>query len=69
MYREESKVFFQNCLLFLDELGRPSQLEDLVAKLAERETVNEDGREISEWSVPVSDLEVFIGRFAQKPPR
>lgn len=67
MYREENKVFFQNRLLFLDDFGRPSQLEDLIAHLGERKTVSDDGAKLSEWSVAVSDLEAFLGRLTQTP--
>ncbi len=66
MYREGNRVFVQNRLLILNDLGRPSQLEHAIAKLGERKTVNDAGAQISEWSVTVHDLEVFINQLPSR---
>jgi hypothetical protein len=60
MYREGDQVFIQNRLLFLNELGRPNTIEGLIERIGERQTKNEDGQRISEWSVSISDLESFL---------
>jgi hypothetical protein len=66
MYREGNRVFIQNRLLFLNDLGRPSQLEHAIAKLGERKAVNHVDAQISEWSATVNDLEVFIDRLPSR---
>lgn len=60
MYREGDRVFVQNRLLFLNDLGRPQQLEDLIPRIGNRRTINDEGAQISEWDVGVSDLLAFL---------
>jgi hypothetical protein len=60
MYREGARVFVQNRLLLLSNFGRPLQLDQLIGKLGNRQTINKDGQQISEWLVETRDLEIFL---------
>lgn len=60
MYREGNRIIFQNQILFLTELEQPFRLEEYVAFVPRRETINEDGDKISEWAVPLADLKGFL---------
>lgn len=62
MYREGSQVFIQNRLLLLKDLGRPLKLDHLFAKLGDRRTLSGDGAKLSEWSVAIRDLEIFLSQ-------
>lgn len=59
MYRVGETVFLQNHLLFFDQLARPFSIDDPYSSLKDRETVDEDGNRISEWSVNFSEIESF----------
>ncbi len=60
IYREENYAFFQNQLFFLDKLTIPFDIARIDELVRPRQTVNEDGRQISEWSVPLEELESFL---------
>jgi hypothetical protein len=60
MYREGDQVFVQNRLLFLENLGRPLKLELVIAGMGERQTVNKDVHKISQWSVSIDELQIFL---------
>jgi hypothetical protein len=59
MYVVRETVFFQNHLLFYDQLSQPFSIHDPYASLRDRRTINEDGDHISEWSVSFSEIEKF----------
>lgn len=59
MYVIRKTVFFQNHLLFYEQLTRPFSIDDPYSSLRDRETINEDGNRISEWSVSFSEVEKF----------
>jgi hypothetical protein len=61
LYREGEEVRVQNSLIFLDELEVAFDVEEPWASLGSRRTVNEDGIEISEWTVSMSELRNFFG--------
>lgn len=56
LYRVNQLVYVQNHLLFYDQLTRPFAIEDAVSFLHDRQTVGEDGEQISEWCVRLSDI-------------
>jgi hypothetical protein len=60
MYRINRTVFIQNQIFFLDKLSTPFNPNNPFTSIPERETVNEDGDEISEWSTTVEELEAFL---------
>ena len=59
LYRLGGTVYFHNQILFYDQLSEPFSLADISKFVSERQTVNEDGAAISEWSIPLSALEEF----------
>jgi hypothetical protein len=61
LYREGEEVHVQNSLIFLDELESAFEVEEPWASLGPRRTVNEDGVEISEWTVSMNELRSFFG--------
>jgi hypothetical protein len=59
LYREGEEVFAQNQLLFFDGLEDEFDASRAVDFLRERQTENEEGLAISEWSVSMHDVRVF----------
>lgn len=60
MYRESNNVYIQNQLLFMENLSSPFQEENIYEHISDRETVNEDGLEISEWQTSVSEIKQWL---------
>jgi hypothetical protein len=60
IYRVESEVFIQNQVLFLNDETIPFNPRDPYASVKDRETLTEDGLPISEWVVPLLDLQHFL---------
>ncbi len=54
MYLVGNRVFFQDQLLFHEKLSRPFSVESAFLYIRDRETVNEEGQTISEWSVSLT---------------
>jgi hypothetical protein len=59
LYREGEHVFAQNQLLFYDDVEGEFDTDSAVEFLRDRQTVNEEGLPISEWSVSMDDLRAF----------
>jgi hypothetical protein len=59
MYLVGEKVFLQNHLLFCDQLPGSFSVKNAFSFLRDRHTTNEQGETISEWSVCLSEVEVF----------
>ncbi len=59
MYVVGSDVYVQNHLLFYNQLPTPFSLEKASSFLCDRQTVNEEGKRISEWKVTLSDVQAF----------
>jgi hypothetical protein len=60
MYRVNENVFIQNHILFFDQLQSPFDERNPFSSVPERQTTNEDGDGISEWSVRINELEEFL---------
>ena len=60
MYRVNETVLIQNQILFLDQLQSPFDEHTPFSFVPKRQTINEDGDVISEWSVRINDLEEFL---------
>ncbi|HKV34163.1 MAG TPA: hypothetical protein VJP89_07580 [Pyrinomonadaceae bacterium] len=60
MYRLDDTVYFQNHILFLNELETPFEPNDAFRFVPERVVINSDGEKISEWSAPITDLESYL---------
>ncbi len=59
MYREADVVYLQHQLVFYKQLTKPFSINAPFASLRDRETINQQGRRISEWSVSLSEIEQF----------
>lgn len=59
MYREGETVYLQDQLLFYSQLRETFSLDAPFASLRDRETISEGGRQISEWSVSLSEIKQF----------
>jgi hypothetical protein len=53
-------VFIQNHILFFDQLQSPFDERNPFSSVRGRQTINEDGNRISEWSIPIDELEKFL---------
>jgi len=60
MYRENDTVFIQNHIMFFDQLQSPFDERNPFSSVADRQTLDEDGNRISEWSVQINELEEFL---------
>jgi hypothetical protein len=62
LYPLDGEIIIQNQILMLDELQVPFNLEYPSEHIPIRNTLTEDGDEVSEWSVAYSDIEDFLKR-------
>jgi hypothetical protein len=60
IYRIGDFAYFQNQVLFFDQIVGPFDPNDPYPHVRDRLTVTEDGSPISEWLVPISSLFRFI---------
>ncbi len=56
IYRENDSVFFQEQLVFMDDIVGVFSPDDAYSYIEERRVITEDGDEISEWEARVSDV-------------
>jgi len=59
LYREGKTVYVQNCLLFPEQLSKLADRSELTELVGPRQTVSEDGEQISEWRTTVADIAHF----------
>jgi len=59
MYLVGDIVYFQNHLLFYEQLPGRFSMESAFSFLRDRDTVDEQGSRISEWEVPLAEVEAF----------
>jgi hypothetical protein len=59
MYVVGNTVFVQNHLLFYEQLREPFAVANAPSFVRERQTLNDEGQKISEWSVSLSEVEAF----------
>jgi CdiI N-terminal domain len=71
LYREESDVYVQNHLIFLEQLSHELDPAAPWESVSPRSVVNEDGERISEWRVSIDDIGEFLelGPIRQRPGR
>ena len=60
MYRLGGLVYLQNHILFLDDLSTPFDERNIEKSIPDREQVTEEGERISEWRIPLSDIQRSI---------
>ena len=66
-YQIGAEARIHNQLLFMEHLREPFDLGDVYAHVPHYEQTTEDGDRLSEWSVPLADLERFVdGRSAEE---
>jgi hypothetical protein len=59
IYRVGDRVYIQNHLLFFDQLAGGFNEADIYRHVGPRETLDERGNEVSEWSVSLQSVRVF----------
>lgn len=62
MYRMAEQLVVQNQILFLDRLPGKFDENNPFQYVGPRQTVNQDGATISEWSVEFADVQEFCKR-------
>ncbi|GLW91215.1 hypothetical protein [Actinokineospora globicatena] len=60
LYREGEQVFLQERLIFMDQLDAPFDIDRPWLSIDPRETVNEDGMRISEWTTDIQSIRDFL---------
>lgn len=68
LYLSEDKIYIQNHLIFLDQLSHDFDPAAPWDSVRSRETVSENGRELSEWQVSLSDIREFVESGTWPPP-
>jgi len=67
LYRGEAGVaHLQNHIPWYSNFNNQFDAENASNFLQERITQNEDGNSISEWNVPIGDIELFLGHLMQR---
>jgi hypothetical protein len=61
-YRDGEWVHFQNQLLACSRLPRKFEILEISQYIEDRMTTNAEGDRISEWDVPIRDIEMFLRR-------
>ncbi|GAA3874052.1 hypothetical protein GCM10022243_43990 [Saccharothrix violaceirubra] len=60
MYRDGEKVYLQNSLIFLGEVGPDFDISRPWCHVLPRAVVNEDGMRISEWATSMDSIREFF---------
>jgi len=60
LYRDGDRVFVQNHVLFLKQLGTPFSAERPWTSVRDRETISGDRQRISEWTTTVEEIKRFL---------
>ena len=62
LYRVAETIFIHNQLLFLSNLNKPFSIEEMDELVGPRHSVDDESTKISEWSVPLADIDLFWQR-------
>ena len=62
LYREGETVYVQNEMLFFDRLTAPLSLDQPWEALRQRQTANDEGIPVSEWTTTVGELRECLDR-------
>lgn len=60
IYRERETIYFQNQLLFFDQVVPPFSPDRPWESVGVRETMNPEGRQISEWKTALSSVNEWL---------
>ena len=66
MFRDCETVHVRQQLLFFDQLAQPFSVEDPWDFIGERIHSSSDGSKISEWTLPIEDMEAYLRRNANE---
>jgi CdiI N-terminal domain len=66
LYPVDGDVALQQALLLLAESKDPFSTADPFASIPRRRIINEDGKRISEWRLPMSDFAEFLRRVSTR---
>lgn len=64
LYKVDTLVYFQNSLLFLDELNGVLEINRIAAHIPTRERYTDEGELISEWCTSITSIEKFIMNYS-----
>lgn len=59
-YFEDDICYVQNCMLFKHDWSGCSSYDCVAARVGEREEVNDEGRQISQWVISRLDMSNFL---------
>jgi hypothetical protein len=65
LYRDGQDVFVQNHVVPMDEINGTFDPVNPYVHVRDRETVNEDGKRISEWKTTVAEIEDYLNTLPQ----
>jgi hypothetical protein len=60
LYRDNTTVYIQNQVLFLDTIGGIFRVADCYSYIPARRTHSDSGAPISEWSTNITDIQSFL---------
>ena len=60
LYRMDELIIIQNHLLFVKKLKPPFDPKFPYEHIRDRVSINEEGRKISEWQIPLTDISQFL---------
>jgi hypothetical protein len=60
LYRDNELVHFHNQLFWNDRLPADFDASRMSTYIDDRTVVDEDGNKISEWDIPIRDIELFL---------
>jgi hypothetical protein len=66
LYRDDDTVHVQNHLPFYAPFGRKFSAAEASTFLHDRVMVDPEGNKVSEWAVPVRDIELFVAEIKQR---
>lgn len=66
LYRDGDTVHVQNHLPWYDSFDREFSIAEASSFLHDRVTIDEDGNRVSEWDVPLREIELFVSEVKQR---
>jgi hypothetical protein len=66
LYRDDDTVHVQNHLPFYAAFDREFSVAEASSFLHDRVTVDENGNRISEWDVPLKEIQLFVAQIKQQ---
>lgn len=60
LYLYPNIIYIHNQILFLEQLNKPFDESCIYNSIRDREIMDEEGNQISEWHIQIDDLQTFI---------